>query len=43
MKIDYLKLLRLEQELKNRNQIFSLNERKKIAKYNHQILDHFWW
>lgn len=43
MQIDYLKLLRLEQKLKNRNQILSLNERKKIAKYNRQILDHFRW
>ena len=43
MKFDYLKLLQLEWELIKRNQILSLNERKKIAKYNRQILDHFRW
>jgi hypothetical protein len=40
---EYLKLLRLEEELKTKNQTLSLNERKQIPEYNCQIVDHFRW
>jgi hypothetical protein len=40
---EYLKLLRLEQELKTKNQTLSLNERKQMAKYAIRIFDHFRW
>lgn len=43
MEKQYLKLLKLEQELKNADQALSIDQIKALAKYNYQLVEHLRW